>query len=46
MKWVKKKFERSVSNINCLEKDKSAKIDVKDIAKDFKARNQTFQSLK
>ena len=29
------KFERSISIINCLENDKSANFDVKDIAKDF-----------
>ena len=29
------KLERSISNINCLENDKSANFDVKDIAKDF-----------
>ena len=29
------KFEHSISNINCLENDKSANFDVKDIAKDF-----------
>ena len=49
MKWLKflgMKFERSISNINCLEKDKSVNFDVKDIAKDFSARKQTFQSLK
>ena len=31
------KFERSISIINCLENDKSANFDVKDIAKDFSA---------
>ena len=31
------KFESSISNINCLEKDKSVNSDVKDIAKDFSA---------
>ena len=31
------KFERSTSNITCLENDKSANFDVKDIAKDFSA---------
>ena len=31
------KFERSISNINCLENDKSANFDVKDIAKGFSA---------
>ena len=31
------KFERSISNINCLENDKSANFDVKDIPKDFSA---------
>ena len=31
------KFERSISNINCLENDKSANFDVKDIAKYFTA---------
>ena len=31
------KFERSISNITCLENDKSANFDVKDIAKDFSA---------
>ena len=31
------KFERSISNINCLENDKSTNFDVKDIAKDFTA---------
>ena len=34
MSW---KFERSISNINCLENDKFANSDVKDIAKDFSA---------
>ena len=29
------KFERSISNINCLENGKSSHFDVKDIAKDF-----------
>ena len=29
------KFERSISNINCLGNDKSANFDVKDITKDF-----------
>ena len=31
------KFESSISNINCLENDKSVNFDVKDIAKDFSA---------
>ena len=31
------KFERSISNINCLENDKSTNFDVKDIAKNFSA---------
>ena len=31
------KFEHSISKINCLENDKSANFDVKDIAKDFSA---------
>ena len=31
------KFERSISSINCLENDKSANFDVKDIAKVFSA---------
>ena len=31
------KFERSISNINCLENDVSTNFDVKDIAKDFSA---------
>ena len=31
------KFERSISNINCLENDKSANFDVKYIAKDYSA---------
>ena len=31
------KFECSISNINCLENDKSANFNVKDIAKDFSA---------
>ena len=31
------KFERSISNINCLENDKSANFDVKDTAEDFNA---------
>ena len=31
------KLERSISNINCLENDKSVNFDVKDIAKDFSA---------
>ena len=31
------KFERSISNITCVENDKSANFDVKDIAKDFSA---------
>ena len=30
-------FERSISNINCLENDKSANFDVKNISKDFSA---------
>ena len=29
------KFERTISNINCLANDKSANFDVKDIAKNF-----------
>ena len=29
------KFERSISNINCLENDKSANFDVKDVDKGF-----------
>ena len=36
------KFERSISNINCLENDKSANFDVKDIAKDFSAYLSNF----
>ena len=31
------KFESSISNINCLENNKSVNFDVKDIAKDFSA---------
>ena len=31
------KFQRSISNINCLENDKSANFDAEDIAKDFSA---------
>ena len=31
------KFESSISNINCLENDKSVNFGVKDIAKDFRA---------
>ena len=31
------KFERSICNTSCLENDKSANFDVKDIAKDFSA---------
>ena len=31
------RFERSISNINCLENDISANFDVEDIAKDFSA---------
>ena len=31
------KFEGSISNINCLDNNKSAHFDVKDIAKDFSA---------
>ena len=31
------KFENTISNINCLENDKSVNFDVKDIAKDFRA---------
>ena len=31
------KFESSISNINCLENDKSVNFDVKDIAEDFSA---------
>ena len=31
------KIERSISNVNCLENDKSAIFDVKDIDKDFRA---------
>ena len=36
------KFERSISNITCLENDKSANFDVKDIAKDFSAYFSNF----
>ena len=31
------KFESSIFNINCLENDKSANFDARDIAKDFSA---------
>ena len=37
LKSLDLKFERSISNINCLENGKSANFDVKDIAKDFSA---------
>ena len=36
------KFERSTSNITCLENDKSANFDVKDIAEDFSAYFSNF----
>ena len=37
IKFLCLKFERAISNINCLETDKSANFDVKDVAKDFSA---------
>ena len=36
------KFERSISNIYCLENDRSANFDVKDITKDFSAYFSNF----
>ena len=37
IKFLCLKFKRAISNINCLETDKSANFDVKDVAKDFSA---------
>ena len=37
LKYLGLKFESSVSDINCLDNNKSVNFDVKDIAKDFSA---------